>query len=122
MEPRGSGVNKFTYFATNDLLSEWQELPLATPEFLQLARQIKVLFTGDLNSKVISNPHFPGEEKDLLRAQIARISFNCSLVPAGIFKVNEDDAKEIEPVEQDETFKAPGYKELCSLKHWQHLN
>ena len=32
VEPRGTGVNKYAYFATNNLLGEWVELPLATPE------------------------------------------------------------------------------------------
>lgn len=95
---------------------------MVTPEFIQLARKIKYLFTGDLSAKVITNPHFPGEEKDLLRAQIARISFNCTLTPSSIYKLNEDDPKEIEAVEQDETFKAPEYEELIHLKNWQHLN
>jgi len=37
------------------------------------------------------------------------------LIPAGIYKTNEDDPKEIEPVEQDETFKAPTYEDLLHL-------
>jgi hypothetical protein len=32
VEPRGPGVNKYAYFATNNLLGEWVELPVATPE------------------------------------------------------------------------------------------
>jgi hypothetical protein len=99
IEPRGTGVNKLTYFVTNDLLSEWTELPLAAPEHLQQAKKIKYLFTGNLEANVVTNPHFPGKEKNLLRAQIARIAFSCSLIPSGIYKPNEDDPKEIDAVE-----------------------
>lgn len=49
------------------------------------------MFTGDLEKKVVTNPHFPGFEKHLLRAQIARISQTTQLVTTGIYKVNEDD-------------------------------
>jgi hypothetical protein len=45
------------------------------------------------------NPHFAGKEKHLLRAQIARISFATQLVALGIYKVNEEDQKEIELIE-----------------------
>jgi radial spoke head protein 4A len=68
-----------------------------------------------LESSVITNPHFPGKEKHLLRAQIARITFSTQIVPLGIFKTNEEDPKEIEPVEQDENWKAPGHPELSKL-------
>ena len=57
------------------------------------------MFTGNLENKVVTNPHFSGKEKHLLRAQIARISFSCNLVPSGIYKVNEEDPKEIELIE-----------------------
>jgi radial spoke head protein 4/6 len=51
------------------------------------------MFTGNLEKKVVSNPHFNGLEKNLLRAQIARISQSTQLVTTGIYKVNEDDSK-----------------------------
>jgi len=49
-------------------LSDWIELPLAYPEHIRAAKQIKYIFTGDLETKVITNPFFPGKEKNLLRA------------------------------------------------------
>lgn len=30
-EPKGTGVNKNTYWVTNDLLGEWTELPVVSP-------------------------------------------------------------------------------------------
>lgn len=31
-DPRGQGTNKYSYFATNDLLKGWTDLPLVTPD------------------------------------------------------------------------------------------
>ena len=68
VESRGTGVNKYTYFCTTNLLNEWTELPLVYPEHIRAAKYIKYIFTGDLEAKVITNPFFPGKEKNLLRA------------------------------------------------------
>jgi hypothetical protein len=38
VEPRGTGVNKFTYFCSTNLLGEWTELPLALPEHIRAAK------------------------------------------------------------------------------------
>lgn len=66
-EPKGSGVNKFTYWATTKLSGDWSELPVVTPQQLRTSRKIKVLLSGDLNRKIISNPHFLGKESHLVR-------------------------------------------------------
>ena len=50
------------YFVTQDSLSEWKRLPSLSYKELIAARSIKVLFTGDLNRKIYSNPFFFGEE------------------------------------------------------------
>lgn len=68
------------------------------------------------------NPHFAGKEKHLLRAQIARISFATQLVALGIYKVNEEDQKEVELIEQDENFKAPTFTNLTKLENWAHFS
>lgn len=31
-EPKGEGVNYYSYFVTHDFLEDWFELPLITPE------------------------------------------------------------------------------------------
>lgn len=72
-EPKGTGVNKYTYYVTHNSLSAWVKLPDLNPQDLQSARQIKVLLTGDLERPIYSNPFFFGKEKHYLRAQIARI-------------------------------------------------
>ena len=66
-EARGTGVNKSTYWVCTDLLGVWSELPLISPQHVQIARRIKYIFTGDLEKKVVSNPDFGGSEKHLLK-------------------------------------------------------
>lgn len=65
-EAKGTGVNKLYYWATTQLSGDWTELPLITPSQLRVSRKIKVMFTGDLNRKIISNPHFLGKESHLV--------------------------------------------------------
>ena len=50
------------------VLQDWTELPLVTPDQIKAARSIKYMFTGDLEKQVVTNPFFPGKEKNLLRA------------------------------------------------------
>lgn len=59
-EPKGTGVNKFTYFVASDSLSEWTKLPDLSPKQIHAARTIKVLFSGDLEKKIYTNPFFEG--------------------------------------------------------------
>jgi len=41
-EPRGQGINKFTYWVTDDLFEKWIELPLISPEHIRIARYYKL--------------------------------------------------------------------------------
>jgi len=50
----------------SEVLDEWIELPVISPEHVKVARLIKYMFTGDLNHKIISYPVFPGLEKHLV--------------------------------------------------------
>lgn len=68
MEEKGTGVNKYTYFVTNSCFDAWKKLPDLSPTHIMAARQIKVLFSGDLERDIICNPFFFGKEKHLLRA------------------------------------------------------
>ena len=63
---------------------------------IKAARANKVSFTGDLERSIITNPFFFGKEKHFLRAQIARISHCTTIVPKGIYKLVEDNDREIE--------------------------
>lgn len=95
-EARGSGVNKFVYWVTDSVLEKWVKLPDLTPADIKAAREIKVLLTGDLERPIFTNPFFFGKEKHYLRAQIARISHSTTLIPKGLYKVNEENDREIE--------------------------
>jgi radial spoke head protein 4/6 len=58
-------------------MGDWIQLPDAEPHHIVAARMIKKMLTGNLNASVDSCPPFPGKERNLLRAQIARIQHNC---------------------------------------------
>lgn len=68
MEKRGEGVNKFVYWVTDNLLEDWVQLPDVKPSQVQVAKMIKHVFTGNLNTPLDSNPPFPGKERHYLRA------------------------------------------------------
>ena len=67
-EAKGTGVNKFTYWVTDSILEKWTKLPDLSPADIKASRQIKVLFTGDLERPIFTNPFFFGREKHYLRA------------------------------------------------------
>ena len=117
-EVRGSGLNKFTYWVTDNILEDWVELPDVTPQHIQQSKYIKKLFTGRLDAEVTSYPLFVGKERHLLRAQIARISSACVVVPKGIYKTNEEDPQVLEV---DEEAAIPGFEELANEENWVHL-
>ncbi len=120
MEARGTGVNKYAYWVTDSVTGEWVELPDATPTTIRLARQIKRMFTGNLDAEVVVNPHFAGKEKDLLRAQIARITQLHSFVPKGLYKKAEDNEHEIAEAPEEEK-KMPTFDQLAHLDSWCHF-
>ena len=122
-EDRGSGINQNVYWVANSPLGEWTILPDISPLQMKASREIKVRFTGDLETQIITNPFFFGQEKHYLRAQIARITHSTTIIPRGLFKLTEDNPKEIEPVEapEDES-KAyvPSAETQCKLDNWVH--
>lgn len=128
MEPRGSGVNTYVYWVSDSSLGEWTQLPDLDPKDISAARSIKVLFSGDLERKIITNPFFFGQEKHYLRAQIARIAHGTTVVPNGIYKLGEPEeegafVKEIEPKDpenEDDAFKQPETEDQSALSNWVH--
>ncbi|XP_032804353.2 radial spoke head protein 6 homolog A-like isoform X1 [Petromyzon marinus] len=99
------GANRYTYFVTNEPGKPWEKLPWVTPAQIVTARRIRRLFTGHLDAPVISYPPFPGNEANLLRAQIARISAGTQVSPLGFYQFEEDE----EEGEED----AVGGRETC---------
>lgn len=68
MEAPGSGVNKSVFYVSKDSFSNWSRLPDLAPAEITAAREINILFTGDLTRKIICNPFFFGTEAEYLRA------------------------------------------------------
>lgn len=95
-EPKGTGINKLTYWVSHTSFASWTVLPDLAPKDIDAARGIKVLFSGDLERTIYTNPFFFGKEKHYLRAQIARISHSTTLAPGGLFRTGEENAREIE--------------------------
>jgi radial spoke head protein 4/6 len=121
MEEKGTGVNKFTYYVTNDVFGNWSKLPDLSPQHIAAARQLKVLFTGDLERDIIANPFFFGKEKHYLRAQIARISCSTALAPAGAKKLDEENERNIVDNEPEEgELVLPNTSQMASLSAWVH--
>lgn len=66
-ESRGTGVNKFVYWATNKPLGEWTQLPDLKRQDIINARGIKHIFSGNLDKKIFTNPFYFGTESIYLR-------------------------------------------------------
>ena len=80
-------------------------------------------FTGDLNATIITNPFFFGKEKHYLRGQIARISFGTSVAPARVYRLVEDNPRDIEDNTPDEgPIPVPSTKEMGKLENWVHYS
>ena len=62
-------------------------MPDVLPEQIVASRLLKKMFTGNLNATVFG---FPGKERNLLRAQLARIQHATNIVPKGIFEMDEE--------------------------------
>lgn len=123
IEEKGTGVNKFTYFVTTDLLSgQWTKLPDLKPSQIMAARQIKVKFTGDLQRKVFTNPYFFGTEMHYLRAQIARIAHSTAIMPRRLWKLSEDNERDIEEAttEEGDPVPYPSVLQLANAGEWGH--
>lgn len=116
------GANKFNYYVTQSLeqSASWVKLPEVTMEQVQAATRFKRLFTGDLDAPVPSFPVFPGTEKNLLRAQIARIGGSTSISPDGYFELDDEgECKGAEAEALAERFPKAG-EEMKDAEQWKH--
>ena len=69
----------------------------------------------------MTNPFFVKSEKFFLRAQIARISQSTSLVPKGIYRLNEEDKNVIEENTPEEgPIPVPTTKQMANISNWVH--
>ena len=90
VEPRGTGVNNLVYWVTDNPLHDWIQLSDCRPEWINAARKIRHIFTGDLNAPIDCNPQFSGKERHLLRATLARIFSATAIVPTKMFVMDEE--------------------------------
>eukprot|EP00753_Platysulcus_tardus_P015088 PLAT4773.1.p2 GENE.PLAT4773.1~~PLAT4773.1.p2 ORF type:complete len:444 (-),score=260.47 PLAT4773.1:175-1506(-) len=111
----GEGANKYTYFVCSHPGAAWSRLPAVTPAQVCAARSIRRFLTGNLDADVRAYPPFPGKERNLLRAQIARITASTVVAPEGTFIVDDDD----EVVLNDEAEERAA-AELLELSAWAH--
>jgi len=112
-------VNKYVYWVSTNSFESWTLLPDLKPSDIGQSRNIKVLFTGDLERDIITNPYFFGKEKHYLRSQIARISFSTTLIPKWQLRLSEEG--EVEAIPEEEGFKIASTEELTCADNWQHV-
>lgn len=110
-----SGPNRYTYWVCNNLGNAWTRLGLVAASHIREARQLRRFFTGDLSATVSGHPPFSGNEGNYLRAQIARITADCSLAPSGFFTVDEESGE----LSMNEEFTGTSAAELASEGAWQ---
>lgn len=118
VEECGSGANMYCYYVCQDLVTaEWQRLPDVTPNQIRKARFLKHGFTGNLNSKVLACPVFPGTEQSYLRAQIARITHGTTIGPIGQYLAPEEEEERSAikfKLTEDPEFEFPSLKDILS--------
>jgi len=119
VESRGEGANSFTYWVSSGGCAPWVRLPAARASHIVAARTMKRILTGKLDAPVLSMPWYPGKERHLLRAQIARISATCTLATKGWYEEDEEGGGKIKQAE-DPIGAFPGQEELASDAAWVH--
>jgi len=69
----------------------------------------------------VTNPFFNKSEKVYLRAQIARIAQSTTLVPKGVYRLNEEDRNVIEENTPEEgPVPIPSTSQMGKLDFWMH--
>ena len=115
------GVNEFTYWVTSSSIAPWTKLPDLEPKDIAAARSVKVLFTGDLQREIHTNPYFFGREENYLRAQIARIAHSTTLSAKGMYRLSEDSVRKIEDNAPEEgELEPPSTQAMSRADMWQH--
>ncbi|KAH0568422.1 hypothetical protein KQX54_020828, partial [Cotesia glomerata] len=124
-EEIGTGLNEKVYLVCNSPgLDDWIELPSVTPQQIVVARQIIRYFTGCLETTVQTFPHFPGNEGNYLRVQIARITATTLISPVGYFIFKNSDDEEAGKLSINPNYHPLSVKDLTdpSLSNWCHHN
>jgi radial spoke head protein 4A len=125
--PTQPGANDKAYWVCSCPGGAFTKLPDTKPAYLMVATKIKKYFTGDLSKAIYSYPPFDGVEADLLRAQIAHISADCTLAPEGMYNRVEEDGEEgfgiaAVPAGEELAEVTKSIEDLLTLESWQHLS
>jgi len=118
------GVNKFAYWVTQDLVNgKWVKLPHVECRDLVVARSIRTLLTGNLETHVRSFPPFCKNEAAYLRARLALLVGETSISPDGFFDVDsEAEPPVVIPADgeaMNERFPKTA-EELKDVENWRH--
>merc|ERR1712224_1034620 len=114
-EPQGTGCNTFTYHVWTQLDDPvFVALDNVKPAHIVATNKIRRVLTGRLDAPVVTYPHFPGTERDLLRALIARITSATVLNIKNFLIKNED------VIEENPEFVYPSTKAMSSIDNWIH--
>ncbi|CAG9862562.1 unnamed protein product [Phyllotreta striolata] len=139
-EPSGFGLNKLVYYVNTGIGEPWIQLPDVTPKQIRTSRLVYKSFTGNLDEPVLTYPKFPGNEREYLRAQIARITSGTQISPLGYYtfggvQLGEGEEEEEEEGQGEEAaeeaksdfrknpkYEAPPLKDLLdpSMSFWVH--
>ena len=112
-----AGCNKYMYYVCTRLGGPVTLLDDVTPAQIRAARAICTFLTGDLDAPVSGSPPFPGRERHLLRAQIARIAHATTLCPEGFFATPEEGETELTP---NEEYAPPPGEVMRDPARWCH--
>lgn len=117
------GTNKYVYYVCAHVGAPWTRLGDVIPEQLQASRRIHKYMTGRLEAPVNSYPAFPGNESDLLRCVIARISAGTVMSPNGYYIVDGDEEVEEGQVANiiiNPEFEGISNEQMVNLSNWTH--
>eukprot|EP00937_MAST-01D_sp_MAST-1D-sp2_P000199 g199.t1 len=113
------GANKYTYWACSWVGGAWTRLPNVKASQVTCHAQHRKLLTGRLDAPVTGYPPFPGNESNLLRAAIARISSATVLVPAGLYEAEDEEENPAALTAAEEP--APA-EDLADAGAWSHFH
>ncbi|ETO08527.1 radial spoke head protein [Reticulomyxa filosa] len=147
MDPPGQGINEFVYFVTNDGMlffcffamtkkrpnraqkktreKEWsQSLALFLKNFIEKAREISHLLSGNLENEISGPCYYEWNESTLLRAQIARITHSCLLAPAGYYRqgsaeTDENEEQQKESPQDEDTQMSQASLTICQTQKFE---
>jgi len=123
IESPGFGANEYVYFVTT-IVSDgvWKQLPNVTPNEIKGSKNIHKLLTGNLDAKITGINYFEGNESNLLRCIIQRIS--CStIIGLNNYYKKPDEPNEDNPflIELNEEFKGNDIENPLLNDNWVHI-